>query len=211
MKMYRVKEEYFDDWSFGESYSDAPISEEEIERLAKEWDKSVEDLMEQVEEIEKPSAKARLQAIQERMHLTQKQLGIYIGVSARTVNSWMGLASSRSCPDHVVELVERLSSHDMQLIEDGERSAPMMRWAVIDSTKTDEFLTVCGSKADAVRQGELEFSQLTAGEKKDRQSFIVGLIKVQLVEDGGKMIFSWYTSPEGWGDGTVYEIAKRYI
>lgn len=40
---------------------------------------------------------------------------------------------------------------------------------------------------------------------------MVGLIKVQLVEDGGKMIFSWYTSPEGWGDGTVYEIAKRYI
>lgn len=211
MKMYRVKEEYFDDWGFGESYSDAPISEEEIERLAKEWDKPVEELMEQVEEIEKPSAKARLQTVQERMHLTQKQLGVYIGVSIRTVNSWMGLASSRSCPDHVVELVERLSSHDMQLIEDGERSAPMMRWAVIDSTKTDEFLTVCGSKADAVRQGELEFSQLTDGEKKDRQSFVVGLIKVQLVEDGGKMIFSWYTSPEGWGDGTVYEIAKRYI
>lgn len=55
--MYRVKEEYIDNWYGAQTLEEIEESQrsgfdmEEIERLAREWDVSLEVLMEQVEEI----------------------------------------------------------------------------------------------------------------------------------------------------------------
>lgn len=51
MKQYRVKPEYMDNWlAHGDSADEVIVDENEINRLAREWGMSVEDLMEQVEE-----------------------------------------------------------------------------------------------------------------------------------------------------------------
>lgn len=51
MKQYRVKPEYLDNWlAHGDSADEVIVDENEINRLAREWGMSVEDLMEQVEE-----------------------------------------------------------------------------------------------------------------------------------------------------------------
>lgn len=55
MKEYKVKPEYQDAWFGGlstDEIGDAIVTKEEIERLAREWDMSVEELMDQVEEVE---------------------------------------------------------------------------------------------------------------------------------------------------------------
>ena len=50
MKNYRIKEEYLDRW--GEDVTeDYIVTQEELERLASEWEIPVEELLEQLEEI----------------------------------------------------------------------------------------------------------------------------------------------------------------
>ena len=52
MKLYIVKPEHLDNWlAHGESAGQVIVSEEEIRHLAREWDKPVDELMEQLEEI----------------------------------------------------------------------------------------------------------------------------------------------------------------
>lgn len=53
MKKYRIKEEHFDSWMNGFSYTDenSIIDLAEIERLSAEWEVPVKELMEQVDEI----------------------------------------------------------------------------------------------------------------------------------------------------------------
>lgn len=54
MKQYKVKPEYQDAWFGGlptDEIGDAIVSEDEINRLSREWGMPVEDLMEQVEEV----------------------------------------------------------------------------------------------------------------------------------------------------------------
>lgn len=51
MKLYTIKPEYAEYWTNIPEDADKPITMEEIERLAREWDVPVSDLMEQVEEI----------------------------------------------------------------------------------------------------------------------------------------------------------------
>ena len=53
-RIYRVIPKYWDDWFWGLSskeIGDATVTEDEIKRLAREWSVTVEDLLEQVEEI----------------------------------------------------------------------------------------------------------------------------------------------------------------
>ena len=51
MKNYRIKEEYLDRW--GEDVTaDYIVTQEELERLASEWEVPVEELLEQLEEID---------------------------------------------------------------------------------------------------------------------------------------------------------------
>lgn len=53
MAVYRVRSEYVDKWSNDSEWADNPIVDEaEIERLAREWEVPIDDLMEQVERIE---------------------------------------------------------------------------------------------------------------------------------------------------------------
>lgn len=48
---YRIKPEYLDEW--GEDVTaDYVITQEELERLAREWDKSIDELLEQLEEVD---------------------------------------------------------------------------------------------------------------------------------------------------------------
>lgn len=144
-----------------------------------------------------------LATIQKTLNINQKTLGTYIGVSTRTVNSWM--TGERACPDHVADLALRLAAVDAMAISEGMGSVPMQRWTVIDTCGADEFLTVCGSKADAIREGETQWRALTDSEREARQAFRVGVISVQLVKDGKKTVFTWAE-----GDGAVYEIAKDF-
>lgn len=62
MKMYKVKEEHLDDWCIG-SVNELIVSEDEIKRLAKEWDMTIKSLMEEVEPLERESLKV------ERFHI----------------------------------------------------------------------------------------------------------------------------------------------
>ena len=52
MKQYRVKSEYVYEWCYGQDMEECIVDDEEIERLARGWDRTVEELMEEVEEIE---------------------------------------------------------------------------------------------------------------------------------------------------------------
>lgn len=146
-----------------------------------------------------------LEQIQQLLKINQKTLGAYIGVSTRTINSWM--TGERSCPDHVADLAARLAEVDAMAIAEGMGSVPMQRWAVIDTWGADEFITVCGSKADALREGANQWNSLTQAEKEARQSFVVGVINVQLVESGKKTVFTWAEGPEA---GNIYDIAEEY-
>jgi hypothetical protein len=79
----------------------------------------------------------------------------------------------------------------------------MKKWAVIDSTGTDEFLTVCETKEDALKEADWVWDTMTDGDKKRRTSFIVGLINVD--ENG-----DYFENENGSIDADVYEIAKSY-
>ncbi len=50
--MYLIKKEYWDSWCDNDADAMKPISEAEIIRLGKEWDKPLKELMEQVELVE---------------------------------------------------------------------------------------------------------------------------------------------------------------
>ena len=49
MKKYKIKSEYYDYWGADDSTS--IVTYEEIERLAYEWDCSIEELLDQVDNI----------------------------------------------------------------------------------------------------------------------------------------------------------------
>ena len=52
-KLYRILPEFYDNWTDSADYEhDSIVTENEIKCLAAEWGVSVDDLMEQVEEID---------------------------------------------------------------------------------------------------------------------------------------------------------------
>lgn len=151
-----------------------------------------------------------LKEAQEMLGLKQKELGVYAGVGAKTVNTWM--KGKRTCPDHVAEMVLRLAKVDAKALKEGEPTTDMMRWAVIESSGIDEFITVCGSKNDALKAAEENWNHLTESEKKKLEIFAVGLIHVQLMEKNGiDGRFTYAENENGWVDGDIYECEKDYI
>lgn len=154
--------------------------------------------------------RSMLKQAQEELKLNQKELGVYIGVSTRTINSWM--TGERECPFYVAEMVRRLARIDRKALEDGENTSGMFRWAVIDEIQDgDEFLTVCGSKADALREAQRDWEHLLPKERERRSRFEVGLIHVAAMEqavDGTR--FTYYQDHRGHFDGDVYEVAKNF-
>lgn len=208
MKMYEVKPEYWDLWATDGDASEA-ITIGEIERLALEWDKPMAELMEQVEEIEIDSTEM-LREAQRTLELTQKELGVYIGVPTRTINAWM--TEYRVCPDHTAELVYRLAQVDRERLDDGIPTTSMYRWALMRSYRTDEFLDVYGSKADAMRDAEYEWQHMTEAERESSRRFEVGLVHVQICEKDweGKRFQYAEIDDRGRVDGDVYEFGKDW-
>lgn len=150
-----------------------------------------------------------LEATQQMLNLNQKELGAYIGVGTRTVNSWM--TGDRQCASYVAEMAYRLATVDAEALKNCEPTTGMYRWAVIDDTGSDVFLTVCGSHTDAIREGEMLWSHMTNREKNGTQSFMVGLIHVCVIEDRvDGCHFSMFENENGQIDSTIYEVAKQY-
>ena len=160
------------------------------------------------------TAKERLMKVREQLGwLTQRDLAAYIGAPIRTVASWCSeTQTARTCPEYVLELIERVAAADALALDLGREPVAMKRWAVIDWDGMDTWITACGSKADAIQEADRQWDQLTEKEKESRDAFFVGLINVQLTESkvyGGR--FAWAEDPDVCGTGSdVEEIAKDY-
>ena len=154
--------------------------------------------------------RSMLNQAQEELGLNQKELGVYIGVSTRTINSWM--TGERECPAYVAEMALRLAQIDRIAMEDDGLVTGMFRWAVIDEIRDgDEYITVCGSKADAIREAEKDWKHLLPKEQERRARFQVALIHVAVMKrevDGTR--FTYFTDRNGRIDGDVYEVAKSW-
>ncbi len=79
----------------------------------------------------------------------------------------------------------------------------MKKWCVIDLKGSDEFLTVCENKDEALVEGERQWDSLSDSDKKKRKSFMVGLCNI---DDEGNYI----ELEDGNIDANVYEIAKEW-
>lgn len=151
-----------------------------------------------------------LQEAQELLGLTQKELGTYIGVSARTINSWMGPAETRTCPLYVAEATLRMAQSDLRGIDNCDWRTSMMRWALVTDDGQLEDLHVYGAKADALREAETYWNHLTKEEQEKLQRFEVSLVKVSLILDEGYGRFSYHETDDGWIDSDAYEVAKSW-
>lgn len=149
-----------------------------------------------------------LQEAQDLLKLNQKELGVYIGVSTRTVNSWM--TGDRQCPAYVAEMALRLAKVDAEALDEDEPTTGLFRWAVIMEDDHNEWLTVCGSKADALREGEDDWKHMTSQAQDSLIRYEVALIHVQVNDEYVGSRFSYYQK-SGRVDGDTYEIAKKYI
>lgn len=154
--------------------------------------------------------RSMLNQAQEELGLNQKELGVYIGVGTRTINSWM--TGERECPAYVAEMALRLAQVDRIALEDDEPATGMFRWAVIDEIRDgDEYITVCGSKADALREAENDWKHLLPKERERRARFQVALIHVAVMEkevDGTR--FTYFTDHSGRIDGDTYAVEKNW-
>ena len=149
------------------------------------------------------TAREILMTTQKQLGLTQRELGVYAGVSTRTINSWM--TGYRTCNDSTAELIGRVADMDLKALENGETTSKMRRWCLITSDGGDEFLTAHGSKADAIRDADISWNHLTDKEKAKRESFMVALVDVCLVDRTVDGCFGWSEN------GDVYEVAKDYL
>ena len=212
MKQYRVKPEYEELWG---TSTDTVISEEEVKRLATEWDKPEAELLEQLEEVDEMrlpwnTTADRLRFVQSKLGLNQRELSVYAGVSTRIVNQWIN--GTHKCSEFVCELIERVAETDAKALEADEPTSKMLRWAVIDDRGSDVFITYHGCKADALRDAEKQWGRLTKYEKeRDCKSFSVALISCALIQRRrGSQPFDQWCGADGWCDADVYDTAKQY-
>jgi hypothetical protein len=134
-----------------------------------------------------------------------------MGVSTRTANSWLGKAETHQCPAHFAEMVDRCAEADLDALDEDRPVTSMMRWAVIDEGQHDENLTVCGCKADALREAEMLWSHMTEKEQSRCVRFEVGLVRVGYTGEGRYgSPFGYWTDENGRCDADVYEVAKSW-
>lgn len=151
-----------------------------------------------------------LQSVMEKLNLNQRELGVYAGVSARTMNSWM--TGDRQCSEWTAELIERLADHDAKALRNGEPTSAMWRWCLIDVSGIDGYLTAYGSKSEALREGARYWDRLSAYEKKERSAFYVGYKKIQLIEPlPHESPFSSYMDENGDVYSAGDDIAKDWL
>lgn len=155
----------------------------------------------------------KLKHVQELLHLNQRELGVYAGVSTRTVNSWM--TGDRKCQEWTAELIERIAIADAKAIEAGEPTSGMWRWCLIEMRKyglEDEHVTVYGSKVDAMRDAECVWNHLTEREKKHVTEFFVAKSYVQVTEERAmEPRFDVYEYADGSVFSEAYDIAKDWL
>ena len=73
--MYRIKEEFLDLWTVYDGQGDI-VDLEEIKWLAKEWDKPLEELLDQVEEVEDTQEEMKMtKELIERMNKAINRIG----------------------------------------------------------------------------------------------------------------------------------------
>lgn len=147
---------------------------------------------------------------QQTLGLTQKDFGTFIGVSARTVNSWMGKAETRSCPMYLAEMALRLAEADARAIEEDTQRSGMFRWALIQDNGFTETLDVFGSLPEAMREAEMSWNHLTDRERKKMRRFLVGDVHVMLT-GLPREPFTYFTEESGVIDSDVGEIAADYL
>lgn len=151
-----------------------------------------------------------LEEAQELLNLNQRELGIYIGVSARCVNAWM--TGERSVPSYVAEMANRLAHIDAVAMAEDRPTSTMARWAVIRSSGLDEFIDVYGNKADALRAADVEWKHLTASEKKKTETFMVGMVNVQIIDEPmADSRFQQAVLENGSIDADIYDVAKDFL
>lgn len=158
----------------------------------------------------KRTTKERLQDIRVKLGaISQRDLAAYAGVPLRTLTSWLN--GSRECPGYVIELIERIAEADVKALEEDRPTSVMERWAVIDQEGMDEWVTVCGSKADALQEASRQWKQWQ--DHKNISVFMVGLIHCQIIDPKPYTSrFSWALMEDGISvDGDIYEIAKDYL
>lgn len=144
-----------------------------------------------------------LNEARERLGMNQKEFGVYAGVSTRTINSWF--TGYRTCADHVAEMITRLASMDKLALDNGEETSIMRRWCLVRSYGQDEFMTAYGSKADALRDAQMEWDHMTKKEKANSETFEVILTDVCLTDRTIDGCFGWAAGAE------VLEVAKSWI
>lgn len=71
----------------------------------------------------------------------------------------------------------------------------MEKWCLIDQKNDDEYITAYESKEEALKEAEKEWNNLTEHDKKQRNSFLVGLCEMD---------------EEGNIGADIIEIAKEY-
>lgn len=151
-----------------------------------------------------------LRKAQEILELNQNDFGTYMGVSSHTINNWM--TGRRKCHSGMAEMTLRLAELDAERLENGEPTSGMMRWALIESYGRDEWMTVFGSKADAIRRAKAEWDQLQPSERKNLTRFEVSLVRVQITDKiKNQPRFSSYCDESGRCDADAYETEKDWI
>lgn len=131
-----------------------------------------------------------LKEVQNMLNLNQRELGVYAGVPTRTVNSWM--TGYRECPENVAELILRVAKSDRKLLDDGEEETSVMRrWCLVTSDGGDMFVTPCGSEADAIREGGIQWNHLLEKEQKAQETFAIWLLDIRICDRTIDGPFSW--------------------
>lgn len=84
----------------------------------------------------------------------------------------------------------------------------MKKWAIIDTREHEEDIVVFGSKEIAVVVADAMWNvEMTSHDRECRVSFIVGLINVELDDNG---YYQYYEDEDGNIDSAIYDIAETF-
>lgn len=102
------------------------------------------------------------------------------------------------------EIIDMLIQERPEMIKAERIRMTAIKFCVIDTLEHDEFVTVCESMDEALREAYDQYSVLTDHDRKRRTSFCVGTITC-----------TWDPDKETWkawadGEGDIYTVIKEY-
>lgn len=137
----------------------APCSNEEFLTAYLEKDP---DFMELLESEFGFDQKSEIKIWRTNAMMTQQEMSDKLGIPKRTIENWEG--GKRSCPEwaerliveKLMQLTEERAEKEMQrqangLKSDEEGNRPLVRWAVVTRGCDDEYLEICKSMQDAIK------------------------------------------------------------